>query len=137
MADQRGQIPVGDVNDVNNANDELTTQDPNEEMTEGTEEVLIEEGHNPHPQPPENAAPVELMQQGSRPALPPPFDMALLMAQFKVQLDLMSDKMDANICSRMDMMGNGIRADMHAMNGRLDVMSSRMDVMKADVRWAK
>ena len=47
MADQRRQILVGSVNDVDNANVELTTQDTNEAMIEGTEEALYRGGTQP------------------------------------------------------------------------------------------
>ena len=57
MVDQHGQITVGYVNNVDNANDELMTQYLNEAMREGTEEVVIEVGHNAHLHPLESTAP--------------------------------------------------------------------------------
>ena len=78
MADQRGQIPMGDVNDLDNANDELTTQDPSEAMIEGTEDAVGEVRHNPHLHTPESAAPAA--QNGGW-ALLQQHDMIILMDQ--------------------------------------------------------
>ena len=74
MADLHGQIPLGNVENVNNE----VTQDPNETALEGEEEVIAQVRNDPHLHPPESTVPAA--QNGGRAPLQQP-DMIILMDQ--------------------------------------------------------